>query len=338
MDDELTGLTAVSLVECPAVQHDFLLFDEQKMMFKADDDKQIISGIALLADTPIYRRNQYEEFYVVFEKDTIRELVEKYSKNGMLNSVNLQHNPDAFTDKVYLIESMIIDKERGICPTEFSDCPDGSWYVSYFVDDESLWNEIKNGDWFKGFSVEVAANLEMKLHKNNRNFDMNKFFRFAKRLLKLAEIKTDKETLITEGELEVGVAVFVETEDGPTEAADGVYVAEDGTVITVEAGVVTEIGKEEEPVEEPKEEEMEEEPVEETPNAEVEELKSKIAELEATIAEKDATIEELNTKIAELEGTITEQEEKLKMSVETPLTKKNKIENKENKALKFFNC
>ena len=337
MDDELTGLTAVSLVECPAVQHDFLLFDEQKMMFKADDDKQIISGIALLADTPIYRRNQYEEFYVVFEKDTIRELVEKYSKNGMLNSVNLQHNPDAFTDKVYLIESMIIDKERGICPTEFSDCPDGSWYVSYFVDDESLWNEIKNGDWFKGFSVEVAANLEMKLHKNNRNFDMNKFFRFAKKLLKLAEIKTDKETLITEGELEVGVAVFVETEDGPVEAADGVYVAEDGTVITVEAGVVTEIGKEEEPVEESKEEEMEEDPIDETPNAEVEELKSKIAELEATIAEKDATIEELNTKIAELEGTITEQEEKLKMSVETPLTKKNKIENKENKALKFFN-
>lgn len=328
MDDLSTGLTAVSLVDCPAVQRDFLLFDKQGMLFKADEEKQIISGIALLADTPIYRRNQNGEFYVVFEKDTIRQLVEKYSKQGMFNSVNLQHKSDTFTDKVYLIESLIIDKERGICPTEFSDCPDGSWYVSYYVEDQSLWNEIKNGDWFNGFSVEITANLEMNTQKNNTIFDMNKFFRFAKRLLKLAEIKTDKATLIIDGELEVGMAVFVETEEGLIEAENGTYETEDGTVITVEAGVVTEIVKPEEtPIEETP---MEETPMEdETPNAEIEELKAKIVELEATIAEKDATI-------AELEGKIAEQEEKLKMSVETPLTKKNKTADKENKALKYF--
>lgn len=331
MDDLNTGLTAVSLVDCPAVERDFLLFDKQEMLFKTDEEKQIISGIALLADTPIYRRNQNGEFYVVFEKDTIRQLVEKYSKHGMFNSVNLQHKSDAFTDKVYLIESLIIDKERGICPTEFSDCPDGSWYVSYYVEDQSLWNEIKNGDWFNGFSVEITANLEMNTQKNNAIFDMNKFFRFAKKLLKLAEVKTDKATLIIDGELEVGMPVFVETEEGPIEAEDGAYTTEDGTVITVEAGVITEIDKpEEEPVEEPTEDPVEETmEEEETPNAEVEELKAKIVELEAIIAEKDATI-------AELESKITEQEEKLKMSVETPLTKKNKFENKENKALKYF--
>lgn len=336
MDDTMTGLTAVSLVDCPAVERDFLLFDKQKMLFKADEDKQIISGIALLADTPIYRRNQNGEFYVVFEKDTIRQLVEKYSKLGMFNSVNLQHKSDTFTDKVYLIESLIIDKSRGICPTEFSDCPDGSWYVSYYVEDKALWDEIKTGDWFNGFSVEITANLEMNKHKNNTDFDMNKFFRFAKKLLKLAEVKTDKATLIIDGELEVGMPVFVETEEGPIEAEDGTYETEDGTKITVEGGVITEISKPEEepteavPVEEPMEETPAEAvPVEETPNAEVEELKAKIAELETIIAEKDAKIEEL-------EGTITEQEEKLKMSVETPLTKKNKFENKENKALRFF--
>ena len=81
MNDDTTGLTAVSLVDYPAVEKDFLLFDKQKLLFKADDDKQIISGIALLADTPIYRRNEHGEFYVVFEKDTIRKMVEKYAKN-----------------------------------------------------------------------------------------------------------------------------------------------------------------------------------------------------------------------------------------------------------------
>lgn len=326
MDDELTGLSAVSLVDYPAVEKNFLLFDKQKMLFTANDEKQIISGIALLADTPIYRRNQYGEFYVVFEKDTIRQLVEKYSKQGLFNSVNLMHQQDAFVDSVYLIESLIIDKNRGICPTEFSDCPDGSWYVSYYVDNKALWDEIKKGEWFNGFSVEISANLEMKSNKENNN--MNKFFKLAKMILKLGEIKTDKETLIIDGEVEVGKPVFVESEDGPIEAPDGEYVAEDGMKIIVEAGIIKEIIVEEAPVEEVIEELEEEVIIEETPNPEIDEMKRRIAELEAMIAEKDA-------KIAELEAIIAEQDEKLKMSVETPLTKKN-ITNKENKALRYF--
>ena len=332
MDDITTGLTAVSLVDCPAVERDFLLFDKQEMLFKADEDKQIISGIALLADTPIYRRNQNGEFYVVFEKDTIRQLVEKYSKQGLFNSVNLMHQSDSFVNNVYLIESLIIDKERGICPTEFSDCPDGSWYVSYYVDNKELWNEIKNGEWFNGFSVEITANLEMNKNTNKNKFDMNKMLKLAKMLLKMAEIKTDKAVLIIQGDLEVGKPALVDVEGELLPAEDGTYITEDGATITIVEGVIAEIVEAETPAEEPVEEPMEETPAEEPveePNAEVEELKKKIEELEATIAEKDATI-------AELEGKIAEQEEKLKMSVETPLTKKNKMENKENKALKYF--
>jgi hypothetical protein len=149
------------------------------------------------------------------------------------------HQSDAFVDSVYLIESLIIDKQRGICPTEFSDCPDGSWYVSYYVDNKALWDEIKKGEWFNGFSVEISAHLEMNKNINKKEFDMNKFFKLAKMILKLGEIKTDKETLIVDGEIEVGKPVFVETEEGPIEAADGEYVAEDGTVIIVEAGVIS---------------------------------------------------------------------------------------------------
>lgn len=329
-NDEETGLTAVSLVDYPAVEKDFLLFDKQDLLFTADDEKQIISGIALLADTPIYRRNERGEYFVVFEKDTIRQLVEKYSKQGLLNNVNLQHQSDTFVKDVYMIESYLIDRQRGICPVEFKDVPDGSWYVSYFVEDKELWNEIKNGDIFNGFSVEISAHLEMNANTNKENNDMNKFFKLAKMLLKLGEVKTDKATLIVEGELEVGKPVLIEVDGEPTPAEDGDYTMEDGTVVVVADGVVVEIR----PVEtEPETIETEEEaPVTEPepePNAEVEELKAKIAELEATIAEKDA-------KIAELEGKVAEQEEKLKMSVDTPLKNQNKTTNKENKALKYF--
>lgn len=301
-NDEETGLTAVSLVDYPAVEKDFLLFDKQDLLFTADDEKQIISGIALLADTPIYRRNERGEYYVVFEKDTIRQLVEKYSKQGLLNTVNLQHQSDTFVKDVYMIESYLIDRQRGICPVEFKDVPDGSWYVSYFVEDKELWNEIKNGDIFNGFSVEISAHLEMNANTNKENNDMNKFFKLAKMLLKLGEVKTDKATLIIEGELEVGKPVFIEVEGEPVPAEDGEYTMEDGTVVVVTEGAVAEIRPvETEPVTIETEEEAPITEPEPEPNAEVEELKAKIAELEATIAEKDA-------KIAELEGSIKKYE------------------------------
>lgn len=335
MEDTETGMSAVSLVEHPAIEVPFLCFDKERQMFNVDEDKHVITGPAILADTPIYRYSpQRGEYQVLFEKNTIRQIVEKYSKQGLVNNVNLQHDSLTFVNSAIMIESMIIDKERGVCPNEFANLPDGSWIVSYKITDDALWNEIKNGNHLNGFSIEIMSEIELiEMKSNKQEYNMNRFFKVAKALLKLAEIKTDKDTLVIEGELEVGKAVFVETEDGPVEAADGEYTAEDGTVIVVEAGVITEIKPVEVAPEENTEElEEEETPAEEeSPNAEVEELKKKIEELEAVIAEKDAEIETLK-------GQIAEQEEKLRMSVETPLKKKTgKQQTIKDKAREYFN-
>lgn len=161
-EDDNTGLDAISLVSTPAVEIDFLCFEKDdsiEISFSANEDKHIISGIALRADFPIYRRNGDYEYYVVFTKEIIRKIVNKYAKNGLFNSVNLQHNDLNFTNKAIMIESYIIDKERGICPTEFSDIEDGSWYVSFHIEDEMLWKEIKDGNILKGFSVQGLFNL-----------------------------------------------------------------------------------------------------------------------------------------------------------------------------------
>lgn len=161
--DEKLGLQAVSLVDRPAVEANFLKFKDQKIYFSKDESKHIISGPSLIAEMPIYRKNPVtgEEFYVIFTKDTIAKLVERYSQQNMFNSVNLQHDSDSYTDKVILIESYFVDKERGISPKEF-DLADGSWITTYKVQDEALWNEIMSTDEFKGFSVEVIANLTEK--------------------------------------------------------------------------------------------------------------------------------------------------------------------------------
>lgn len=333
-DNDDTGCTTVSLVENPAVEIPFLCFEDEhkKELFHADEDKHIISGIAMLADTPIYRNSPSRgEYQIVFEKETIRKMVQKYAKNQLFNLVNLQHDSDTYVNSCYLIESLIIDKERGICPNEFQNVPDGSWYISYYVDDDALWNEIKNGKHLNGFSIEILSEIEL-MESNKQENTMNKFFKLAKMILKLEEVKTDKETLIVEGGVEVGKPVFVETEEGPIPAADGDYTLEDGTVVVIVEGVITEIRPVENPEEKP--EELEEEnplPEEDT----------KVAELEARIAELEAIIEEKDTRIAELEGIVAEKEEalsaaeeKLKMSVEEPITKK--VIDKENKALKYF--
>lgn len=327
-----TGCTAMSLVDNPAVELPFLCFEKEQSLFKADNDKQIISGIAILADTPIYRCSPTRgEYYVVFSKETIRQIVQKYFKNQHVNIVNLQHDSDTCVTSVNMCESLIIDKERGLCPVEFSDVPDGSWYVSYHVEDDALWSEIKNTNHLNGFSIELLSELELKMESNKESYNMNKFFKLAKAILKLEEVKTDKETLIIEGEIEVGKPVFVETENGPEPAVDGEYKLEDETVIVIAEGLIAEVRPvEETPEEEVKPEELEEEnPVEETPEED-----PKVAELEARIAELEAEIETKDARIAELEAQVAEQEEKLKMSVETPITKK--VVSRENKALKYF--
>ena len=163
-DNEDLGLQAVSIVDRPAIETDFLKFKDQKIAFAKNESKHILTDPALIADMPIYRLNPVtgEEYYVVFTKETIAKLVERYSKNNLLNSVNLQHDQNTFTTGATLVESYFVDKSRGIAPREF-DIADGSWICSFKITDNALWEQIISTDEFNGFSVEVIANLEEKL-------------------------------------------------------------------------------------------------------------------------------------------------------------------------------
>lgn len=167
-DEDITGIDAISLVDMPAVEKNFLCFSEEKhpVKMKFDNSKHIITGVVCLADTPIYRYNErMGEYYVVFTKETIEKMVEKFAKMDLFKSVNLQHDDKQFVDDVYMIESYITNKERGISPAEFSDIPDGSWIASYKIDNESLWDEIINGDKLNGFSLQGMFELEEKFSK-----------------------------------------------------------------------------------------------------------------------------------------------------------------------------
>ena len=172
-DDEKLGMYSVSLVDFPAVERSFLCFNEEtpKQLIFAKPDEHIITGVAIRADVPIYRRRQDgSEYYVVFQKDVVKQLVERFSKQGKMNSVDLQHDGELING-IYMIESYFINDARGIRPTEFADIEDGSWIVSYFVEDDALWEQIKNGNDLNGFSISVLANIEEKMSEQRDELD-----------------------------------------------------------------------------------------------------------------------------------------------------------------------
>ena len=157
-DEDSTGMYALSLVERPAVgQTLFYAFDEDKPLveYKFQEAEQIITGVAMLADVPIYRKNEsLGEHYIVLTKEGIKKMVEKLFKMGKFNNINLQHDDDAKVNEVFLTESYFIDREKGINPVDFKEATDGSWVLSYKVANKGLFNEIVSTNKFNGFSLE----------------------------------------------------------------------------------------------------------------------------------------------------------------------------------------
>jgi hypothetical protein len=120
-----------------------------------NEEQHIISGPLMLADTPIYRSNsKFGEHYVTFSPETIKDIAIKFSKKGYQKNVNLMHDSNMQVEGLVMFESFIVDKARGILPMAgYEDAKDGSWFGSFYVENEQVWNLIKEGK-VKGFSVE----------------------------------------------------------------------------------------------------------------------------------------------------------------------------------------
>jgi hypothetical protein len=147
----------IGLVDRPAIERNFQAFNEhkQKAHFTLNEEKRIISGPAMIADLPLYRHDeQLGEYYVVFDKQSIQTIVEKFSAKGYLKNFNLFHDEQQQVNDVTIFNSFISDKQLGIQPLAgFEDVADGSWFISAKVNNEEVWQKVKAGQ-IKGFSVE----------------------------------------------------------------------------------------------------------------------------------------------------------------------------------------
>jgi hypothetical protein len=123
-----------------------------------DEEQKIVSGPLMIADLPIYRRDEEGEYYVMFTGEQIKKIVQRFFKKGYQAKVNIEHGKPV--DGVFMFESYIIDRERGVNPPKgFEDVANGSWFGSFKVENEGLWKKVKDGT-FKGFSVEGLFKYE----------------------------------------------------------------------------------------------------------------------------------------------------------------------------------
>lgn len=159
-EDSDIEVMAVALVDKPAIERNFMMFKSQLLNFAIDNDKRIISGPAMVADVPIYRKDEGGEYHVFFSAATIKEIALKFAKKGYAKKLNLFHDPNLPADGVAIFNSFVSDKSMGILPMAgFEDLPEGSWFISAKVENEEIWKRIKSGE-FRGFSVEGNFSFE----------------------------------------------------------------------------------------------------------------------------------------------------------------------------------
>jgi hypothetical protein len=161
------GLTAVSIVDSPAIMQDFVLLSEDEKLEKfkvQDDEKQILVGPAIIPGTLIFRNSKLKgQYYGVFKKETVKELVSYYFKTGRLQTFTYQHK-EKLIKGLHIIESWFVDEKNDKSINLGYDLTPGTWMISVQVEDKQLWDQIKK-DGLKGFSIEAFLDclpLEMK--------------------------------------------------------------------------------------------------------------------------------------------------------------------------------
>lgn len=320
-------VAAIAFVDKPAIERNFLAFNNNRLEFAVNTERHVVSGPAMVPDTPIYRRDENGEYNVYFSQETIEQIVLKFMKKDYHKNLNLFHDPKLSVAGVTIFESFISDKARGVHPMKgYEDLPDGTWFISAKVENEEVWNKIKSGE-VKGFSIEGIFHylkkpkaLEQQIYEV-LNGTTDRDFHFTDKSTIMASIKEMLDgikkgsakffgepvpvvapvaapapvVLNTDYKLKDGTAVTIDKLEvggvvmiGVAPAAAGVHELEDGTKITVgEGGVITAVEAMQQQV----------------PGVNMEEVKREIAEQLKAFTEKLSQAEQKSaeqaTKLAE---------------------------------------
>ena len=153
-EDFEAGVEAISIVESPAIESDFVALKNQEIkLAEVDKEKKILMGALLIPNKPIYRNGGEGEYYIFFSKDTIVKASQMFLQNGKQSNSTLEHNQAL--NGLTLVESWIVeDKAKDKTALYGLDVPVGTWMGSVKVNNEDVWNEYVKTNKVKGFSIE----------------------------------------------------------------------------------------------------------------------------------------------------------------------------------------
>ncbi len=238
-----------SLVDVPAHLRAFIAQNRKPLKFAVDNEKKEVTGVVISANQPIYYYSKdIPECYMVFEPATIKRIMLSYFASNKANLIDVQHDFQIKEGAVTMIESYLTDDNK---KSPF-DVEAGSWIMTYKVNDNDLWQRIKEGK-ITGFSIAGNFNLE-KLNFNNKlkNQTIMKtlkekvlaLFNEAEKEIKMMDVTTvDGKKMRAAEDLVEGAKLYAIADDG-TEvlAPQGEYMFDvDGKTVKVtvnELGVI----------------------------------------------------------------------------------------------------
>jgi len=164
-NDEMSGIDAVSVVQSPAIEENFIALNKHEVeLKKIDEEKRILMGAALIPNKQIYRVNdKKEEYYIYFSEQTVRKASELFLMRSNQNNATYEHKDKL--EGLSVVESWIIDDEKSDKSRLYGfDLPKGTWMISMKVNNDEVWNDVKEGK-VRGFSIEgyFADKYEMSL-------------------------------------------------------------------------------------------------------------------------------------------------------------------------------
>lgn len=172
-DLKLQGIQNIALVESPAMLTDWLMFEEHKqteLKMAINEEQRIITAPVIVADLPIYRKveepkgsGKFNEFYVVYKKETNMQILQKYMKDGNQNRNKVTHDTTDLAKGVNVFEVFMSDVTRGIsAPKGLESLPDGTIFCSMKISNDEVWKMAKQGK-VKGISLEGFFDLEQEV-------------------------------------------------------------------------------------------------------------------------------------------------------------------------------
>lgn len=268
IDENSIGLTAISLVDYPAIQENWVAFSKQQMIWMSSAEKREIIAPILIPDQLILRKAEDGSlYYIRWRRETILQAAQKYIANGYFNNFTYMHPTfynkdmkyeDALEKDIYMLRMWTIEDKNDDAITKYGfNLPEGTLMCHFKVHNRKLWQKIKNKE-VMGCSIEAFttmvknnSNINVNVNMDINNKQMSLFQKFVAFLnevsaeaSEIADVAKKDETnsgevslkywLDDEHYVEVDAEGFVRDEENNL-VSEGEYKLADGNVLVVDA-------------------------------------------------------------------------------------------------------